>query len=186
LGLDLSSAFSILPSVHALRIVLDVLWSLPHSRHWNCLLLCYPYPVQKRARHLLHGVDDAHHIPGVRPFIIFLSNPYLTRVPSLAALRRHITWILFFFFLMLTYIFLGTSNFSSKTGSVRFFFLSFRMSFLLTRLLQSSQGRWCFRHHYVFHCLLSRPRESSRRRLRLLRSSFGLDWSAPRGVQVLD
>ncbi|KAJ7321937.1 GPR1/FUN34/yaaH family-domain-containing protein [Mycena albidolilacea] len=37
-------------------------------------------------------------------------------VGTIASIRRHITWILFFVFLTFTYLFFGVSNFSTRSG----------------------------------------------------------------------
>jgi hypothetical protein len=59
--LKLAAVHSSFLSVYDVRNVLDVLWTLYHSRYGHRRLI-HAGRVQKRDRHLFHGVDDGHHI----------------------------------------------------------------------------------------------------------------------------
>ncbi|KAJ7038769.1 GPR1/FUN34/yaaH family-domain-containing protein [Mycena alexandri] len=48
--------------------------------------------------------------------IYFMAWMMVTVILGIASIRRHITWILFFGFLTFTFLLLGVSNFSTKSG----------------------------------------------------------------------
>jgi len=48
--------------------------------------------------------------------IYFMGWMVVTIFLGIASIRRHITWILFFTFLTITFLFLGVSNFSTRSG----------------------------------------------------------------------
>ncbi|KAJ6471483.1 Gpr1 family protein [Mycena sanguinolenta] len=48
--------------------------------------------------------------------IYFMAWMMVTIFLGIASIRRHITWILFFVFLTLTFLFMGVSNFSTRSG----------------------------------------------------------------------
>ncbi|KAJ7228138.1 Gpr1 family protein [Mycena pura] len=64
------------------------------------------------------GIASAYTVSEFRSAlgIYFMAWMMVTIFLGIASIRRHITWILFFSFLTLTFLFLGISNFSTRSG----------------------------------------------------------------------